>query len=146
MVLAFTEMVEEALRSYFLTYANEPNLTNPDLFLEAISGLKAGKAPGPNSIPSRPLKYRAQRAVTFLATIFKVGLPTHDSPTVLASKSDIYARYMDDILSIYDSTLTSPTSIQNYTDTTRNSTKNMRPTKKSTSLTFQSPESSRPSS
>jgi hypothetical protein len=46
-----------ALRSYFLTPASERKLTNPDEVHEAIRGLKVVKAPGPNGIPNRALKY-----------------------------------------------------------------------------------------
>jgi len=47
------EMVDVALRSYFLTPASEPKLTNLDEVQEAIRGLKVNKAPGPNGIPNR---------------------------------------------------------------------------------------------
>jgi hypothetical protein len=41
---AVTEMVDVALRSYFMTPASEPKLTNPHEVQEAIRGLKFGKA------------------------------------------------------------------------------------------------------
>jgi hypothetical protein len=47
-------MVNMALRSYFLTPAIEPKLTNLDEAHEAIRGLNVGKAPGPNGIPNDP--------------------------------------------------------------------------------------------
>ena len=56
-VPAVTEIVDVALRSYFLTPATEPKLTNPDEIREAIRGLKVGKVPGPNGIPNRVLKH-----------------------------------------------------------------------------------------
>ena len=53
-------MVDIVLRSYFLIPASEPKLTNPDKVHEAISGLKVGRAPGPNGIPNRALKHLPQ--------------------------------------------------------------------------------------
>jgi hypothetical protein len=49
-VLAVIEMVDVALRSYFMTPASEPKLSNPEEVREAIRGLKVSKAPGPNGI------------------------------------------------------------------------------------------------
>jgi len=46
-VPAVIEMVDGTLRSYFLTPASEPKLTNPNEVHEAIRVLKVGKAPGP---------------------------------------------------------------------------------------------------
>jgi len=56
-VPAVIETVGVALRSYFLSPASEPQLTNPDEVHEAIRGLKVSKAPGPNGIPNRALKH-----------------------------------------------------------------------------------------
>jgi hypothetical protein len=52
---AVIEMVDVALRSYFLTPASDLQLTNPDEVQDAITGLKVGKAPSPNGIPYRAL-------------------------------------------------------------------------------------------
>jgi hypothetical protein len=41
--LAVIEMVDVALRSYFLTSASEPRLTNPDVVQEAIKGVKSAR-------------------------------------------------------------------------------------------------------
>jgi len=57
LILEVIEMVDIALRSYFLIPDSEPKLTNPDEVHEAISGLKVSRAPGPNSIPNRALKH-----------------------------------------------------------------------------------------
>jgi hypothetical protein len=81
-VPAVIEMVDVALRSYFLTPASEPKLTTPDEVREAIRGLKVSKAPGPNGIPNRALKQLPQRAVFLLAQIFNAVLLTHHFPTV----------------------------------------------------------------
>jgi hypothetical protein len=81
-VPAVIEMVDVALRSYFQTPASEPNLTNPDEVQEAIRGLKAGKAPGPNGIPNRALKHLPQRAVFLLVRIFNAILLTHHFPSL----------------------------------------------------------------
>ena len=51
MVPAVIEMVDVALRVYFLSPASEPQLTTPDEVHEAIRVLKISKTPGPNGIP-----------------------------------------------------------------------------------------------
>ena len=79
-VVAVIEMVDVALRSYFLSPANEPQLTAPDEVHAAIRGLKFSKAPGPNDIPNRALKHLPKRAVSFLSHVFKAVLRTHHFP------------------------------------------------------------------
>jgi len=74
-------MVDVALSSYFQTPPSEPKLTNSDEVLEAIRGLKVGKAPGPNGIPNRALKHLPQRAVSLLVRIFNAILLTHHFPS-----------------------------------------------------------------
>jgi hypothetical protein len=59
-VPAVIEMVNVALRSYFMTLASEPKLATPDEFQEAITGLKVSKVLGPNEISNRPLKHLPQ--------------------------------------------------------------------------------------
>jgi len=81
-VPAVIEMVDVALRSYFLTPASKPKLTNPDKVHRAIRGLKVNKAPGPNVIPNRALKHLPQQAVSLLAEIFNAVLLTLHFPTV----------------------------------------------------------------
>jgi hypothetical protein len=76
-VPAVFAMVDVALRSYFLTPASEPKLTNPDEVLEAIRGLKVNKAPDSNGIPNRPLQHLPQRAASLLVHIFNAILLTH---------------------------------------------------------------------
>jgi hypothetical protein len=80
-VPAVIEMVDVALRSYFMTPASEPKLTTPDEFQEAIRGLKVSKAPGPNGIPNRALKHLPQRAVSLLALIFDANLLADHFPS-----------------------------------------------------------------
>jgi hypothetical protein len=80
-VPAVTEMVDVALRSYYMNPASEPKLTNPEEVQEAVRGLKVSKAPGPNGIPNRALKHLPQRAVSLLVLIFNVILLTHHFPT-----------------------------------------------------------------
>ena len=79
---AVIEIVDVALRSYFLTPASEPKLTNPDKVQEAIRGLKVIKASGPNGILNRALKHLRQRAVSLLVQIFNAALVSHHFPTV----------------------------------------------------------------
>jgi hypothetical protein len=51
------QMVDVALRFYFLTPASEFKLTNPEDVHEDIKVLVVSKAPGPNGIPKRTLKH-----------------------------------------------------------------------------------------
>jgi hypothetical protein len=50
---AVIEMVNEAMRAYEYAPASELKLTGPSEVLQAIKGLKVGKAPSPNGIPNR---------------------------------------------------------------------------------------------
>ena len=59
-------MVDVALESYLQTPASEQKLTNPDEVREAIMDLKVDKAPGPNGITNRALKYLPNRAALLL--------------------------------------------------------------------------------
>jgi len=52
---AVIEMFDVSLESYLQTPASEPKLTKSDEVLEAIRGLKVGKAPGPNGITNRAI-------------------------------------------------------------------------------------------
>jgi hypothetical protein len=81
-VPAIIEMVNAELRSYSMSPASEPKLTNPEEVQEAIRVLKVSKAPGPNSVPKRALKHLPQRAVLLLVQIFNAILLTHHFPTV----------------------------------------------------------------
>ena len=80
-VPAVIEMVNVELESYLQTPASEPALTNPVEVQDAIRGLKAGKAPGPNGIPNRALKHIPMWAVLSLVQIFNAILGTHHFPT-----------------------------------------------------------------
>jgi hypothetical protein len=53
LVPAGIKMFNVALRSYSMTPASEPKLTNPEDVQEAIMFLKVSEAPGPNSVPKR---------------------------------------------------------------------------------------------
>jgi len=79
---AVIEVVEVALRSYLMTPASEPKLTNPEEVQEVISGLKVSKVPGPNGIPNKAPMHLLQRAVSLLVLIFNAILLTHHIPTV----------------------------------------------------------------
>ena len=75
-------MIDVELGPYFLTPASEPNLSIPDEVHETIRGFKVSKAPGPNGIPNRALKYLPQGAVSLLAQVFNAVLRTHHFPQV----------------------------------------------------------------
>jgi hypothetical protein len=81
-VPAVIEMVDMTLRSYFLTPASEPKLTNTDEVQKTIRDLKVGRALGPNGIPNRALKHLPQRAVSLLAQSFNAILVTHHIPSL----------------------------------------------------------------
>jgi hypothetical protein len=81
-VPAVIEMVDVALRSYFLIPASEPKLTTPDEVQEAIVVLNVSKAQGPNGIPNRALKHLPQRAVFLQAEIYNAVLFTKNFPPV----------------------------------------------------------------
>jgi len=76
------EMIDVALRSYFMTPASEPKLTNPEEVQKAISVLKFSKAPDLNGIRKRAMGHFPERAVSLLVLIFNVILLTHHFPTV----------------------------------------------------------------
>jgi len=49
-------MVDVALRSYFMTPASEPKLTNPEEVQEAISGSQGQQGSGPERYPKQGLE------------------------------------------------------------------------------------------
>jgi hypothetical protein len=71
---AVIEVVNEAMRAYENAPASEPKLTSPSDVLEAIKGLKCGKASGPNVVPNRALRQIPMRAITFLTKLFNAVL------------------------------------------------------------------------
>lgn len=76
------EVVDVTLRSYFLTLASEPKLTNPGKVHKVIQGLNVAKPPDPNVIPKTALKHLPQRAISLLFQIFNVVLNSHHLPTM----------------------------------------------------------------
>jgi hypothetical protein len=71
---AVSELVKEAMRPYEYAPASERKLTSPSDVLEAIKGLKVGKALGPNGVPNRALRHLPKRAITFLGKLFNAVL------------------------------------------------------------------------
>jgi hypothetical protein len=67
-------MVNEAMRAYEYAPASEPKLTSLSEVLQAIRGLKVGKAPDPNCIPNQVLRRLHKRAITFLTKVFNAVL------------------------------------------------------------------------
>jgi hypothetical protein len=62
-------IVDVVLRSYFMSPADEPKLTNPDEVQDVIRVLKVSKAPGPNAVSNRVLMHLTQRAVSLIVQI-----------------------------------------------------------------------------
>jgi hypothetical protein len=81
--LAFTEMVDVANRAYEYAPASEPILTTPSEVINAIKGLKVGKAPGPNGVPSNVLRQLPKLAKTFFTKLFNAVLRRQYFPPVL---------------------------------------------------------------
>jgi hypothetical protein len=54
---AIIEVVNEAMRAYALAPGNMPQLTNPAVVQDATRRFKFGKAPRPNGVTNRALKY-----------------------------------------------------------------------------------------
>jgi hypothetical protein len=77
---AVIEVVNEAMHAYEYAPASEPKLTSPSEVLEAIMGLKVGKAPGPNSLPNRALSHLPKRAITFLTKLVNAVLRKQNIP------------------------------------------------------------------
>jgi hypothetical protein len=73
-------MVNVAMRAYECAPTSEPKLTSPSEVLQAIKGLRVGKAKGPNVIPNRVLKYLPKREITFLTEVFNAVLCRHYFP------------------------------------------------------------------
>jgi hypothetical protein len=66
---AFIEVFNEAMRSYEYAPASEPKLISLSEVLQAIKGLKVGKASGPNGTPNRILIHLPKYAITFLTNV-----------------------------------------------------------------------------
>jgi hypothetical protein len=79
---AFTELVDVEMRAYEYAPASEPTFTTPSEVIKAIKGLKFGKAPGPNSVPNRVLRYLPKRAINFLTKVFNAVLRRQYFPPV----------------------------------------------------------------
>jgi hypothetical protein len=79
---ACTERNDMEMRAYEYAPASEPTLTTSSEVIEAIKGLKVGKALGPNIIPNRVLRHLPERAITFLTKVFNAVLRRQYFPPV----------------------------------------------------------------
>jgi hypothetical protein len=77
---AVIEMVNEAMSAHEFAPASEPNFTSPSEVIHAIKRFKFCKAPGPNGIPNRLLRYLTLRAITFLTNVFIAVIRRHFFP------------------------------------------------------------------
>jgi hypothetical protein len=60
-----------AILAYQYAHASERKLTSPSGDLDAIKGLRTGKALGLTGIPNRALRHVPKRTIIFLAIVFK---------------------------------------------------------------------------
>jgi hypothetical protein len=88
-VPAIIEIVDVAMKSYFLTPASEPKLTNPEEVQEAIRGLKVSNVPDPNGIPNRALKHLPQRVVSPPGPDFQSYPPYPSLPYSVKARSSV---------------------------------------------------------
>ena len=79
---AVIETVGVALRAYSYEPSSEPTLTNPQEVQDAIRCVKVSKAPGPDGIPNRSLKYLPQLMILLLMAFFNAILRTQYFPPV----------------------------------------------------------------
>jgi hypothetical protein len=68
--LAVTEIVVEAMHANKFAHASEPNLISPSDVLQAIKGLKVGKASCTNSILNSVLSHLLKHAIIFFTKAF----------------------------------------------------------------------------
>lgn len=71
---AVIEVVDEVMRAYLFAPASEPKLTDTPEVQDAIRGLKVGKAPAPNGMPSRAVKHIPLRVVSLVVVLFNAIL------------------------------------------------------------------------
>jgi hypothetical protein len=71
---AFTERFDVAMCAYEYAAASERTLTTHSEVFKAIRRLKVGKAPGPNVIPNRVLRYLRKQAILFPMKVINVVL------------------------------------------------------------------------
>jgi hypothetical protein len=86
-VTTVIEIVDVVLRSYFMTPATEPKLTNTEEVHEVIRGLTLSKSPGPNGIPNRAMMNPTASDISACPN-FQCGLP-HPSLHYRAKKRSI---------------------------------------------------------
>jgi hypothetical protein len=79
---ALIEKLTEAPQAYSYALASKPQLTNPMEVQDTIRGLKVGKAPDPNSFPTRALKHLPQRAISLLVALLNASLLAQCLPSV----------------------------------------------------------------
>jgi hypothetical protein len=63
------EMVSEALGAYECALASEPTSTRPTKIVQALKGLKFGKAPVPNDMLNRVVRHLPKRKISFLTKV-----------------------------------------------------------------------------
>jgi hypothetical protein len=68
------------MRAYEYVPASETTLTTPSEVLQAIKGLKFGKAASRNGVPNWVLRHVPKRAITFLTKVFNAVLRRHYFP------------------------------------------------------------------
>jgi hypothetical protein len=67
--------------------ASEQTVTKLSEVLQAIKGLKVGKAPGPKGIPNRALRHLAKHAMTLLTKVFNAVLRRYSTSLSMVTHS-----------------------------------------------------------
>jgi hypothetical protein len=68
--LLVSEAFNEVMRTYKYAPTSDLKLASPSEVHQAIKGISAGKASGPNSFPNKVLSHPPKYVVTFLTNVF----------------------------------------------------------------------------
>jgi hypothetical protein len=83
-------VADEVMRAYLFVLARDPKLTDTPEVQDAIQGLKVGKAPGSNGMPSSALKHIPLRVVSLLVMLFNAILRMQYFPPAWKQAHDFH--------------------------------------------------------
>jgi hypothetical protein len=92
---AVIETVNQAMCAYDFFATSELKLTSPSEVLQAMKGLKFGKAVGPNGVPNRVLRHLSKRAITFLKKVLNAILYGLSFLTLVSFPVETLSSYLD---------------------------------------------------